>query len=113
MILYYSIWQNYQTGTTYSATPLCQTMYQGNLKLGWPYHGPRNYGGYPDNTDLVVGKQVTNSGDSGLKTTILGYTNIPLGSNEIFDMKLETKGNNFNIYYNNTLLFNVQDSSYK
>ena len=112
LILDYNIWKNYQTGGTYAATPLCQAMYAGVNCLGWPYHGPRAYGGYPDGTKLINGTTVTNVGDSGLKTTTLGWANLELGNNATFNMTLDVHNDTFKAYYNDNLLFTAKDDSY-
>ena len=108
----YNYWKNVQTQGTYAATPLAQTKYGTTLALGWPYHGPRAYGGYPDGTPLVNGKTVTNVTDKSLKTTTLGWCNIPLGSNAQFNLKIEAKGDTMKVYYNDEMKFSVVDDSY-
>lgn len=116
LILDYNIWKNYTTGGTYSATPLASTMYSGTMRLGWPYHMPRNYGGYPDGIVLKEGVTAINTGDSELKTTILGYANLDLKTStgkDTFNLGIEAKGNNFTVKYDYSKLFSVQDSSFK
>ena len=108
----YNYWKNVQTSGTYAATPLEQTKYANQMVLGWSHHLPRAYGGYPDGTPLVVGTTVTNTTDKSLKTTTLGFCNIPLGSNAQFDLKIEAKGDTMKVYYNDELQFSAIDDSF-
>ena len=113
LILDYNVWKNYETSGTYSATALAPTMYNGTYCLGWPYHTPRNYGGFPDGTPLKIGQVAVNSGDSNLKSTVLGFGSVDCtGQADDFDLKITAEGSDFDIFYNNNLLFNVKDSSY-
>lgn len=100
------------TGGTYAATPLCAVYYNGRLCLGWPYHPPRDFGGYPDGTPLEVGRSVYNVSDPSLKTTILGYKIVDYPSDR-HNMQLGIQANykKFKVTYQNQELFDVIDNN--
>ena len=114
LIFDYNIWKNYAYQGSYTAMALAQWNNGSTPYWGWIPDGSNwyNFGGYPYTTPATIGTTATNIKDSKLKTTTLGWVDV--GSTPTtFDLKLEVKGEQINVIYNNNNVLSVKDSSYK
>ena len=98
----------------YQAMPLDVLYYNGAYRMGWYWQSDSipNYGGFPQGTILQNGSVATHIYDKNLKTTVLGYSFLSTPLTQKFNLKIEAKNSSLKVYFNNSNIISVNDSSY-